>query len=141
MSEDRTSTARSVVESFNAADWDAYAAAHTPGAVYDEAGTSRRIEGIGEIISLLKGWRTGMPDVAGTVKRAFTAGDSVVLEVTWQGTHTGPLPCPAVAIEATGKSQTTRAAWVFDFDGEAIKESRHYFDMLSFMQQIGQLPQ
>ena len=98
MSEDRISAARSMVESFNTADWDAYAAAHTPGAVYDEAGTSRRIEGIGEIISLLKGWRTGMPDVTGTVNNAFTAGDSVVLEVTWQGTHTGPLAGPAGTI-------------------------------------------
>jgi len=28
-----------------------------------------------------------------------------------------------------------------NFDGEKIKESRHYFDMLSFMQQLGLLPQ
>jgi len=140
MSEDRIGTARSMVESFNAADWGAYAAAHTPGAVYDEVGTSRRTEGIGEIIALLKGWRTGMPDVTGTVNNASTAGDSVVLEVTWQGNHTGPLAGPAGTIEATGKSQTTRAAWIVEFDGGLIKETRHYFDMLSFMQQLGQLP-
>jgi len=28
-----------------------------------------------------------------------------------------------------------------NFDGGKIKESRHYFDMRSFMQQLGLLPQ
>ena len=51
MFEDRINTARNMVESFNAADWDAYTAAHTRDTVYDEVGTSRRTEGIGEIVA------------------------------------------------------------------------------------------
>src|SRR5436853_374273 len=62
-------------------------------------------------------------------------------EVTWQGTHTGPLVGPKGTVPATGKQQTTRTSWVLNFDGGKIKESRHYFDMLSFMQQLGILPQ
>jgi ketosteroid isomerase-like protein len=38
------------------------------------------------------------------------------------------------------KRSRTRAGWVLNFDGGKIKESRHYFDMLSFMQQLGVLP-
>ena len=82
-----------------------------------------------------------MPDVKGTVTNAVATGNTVVLEVTWQGTHTGPLQSPTGTIPATGRQQTTRASWVQNFDGGKIKESRHYFDMLSFMQQLGLLPQ
>ena len=32
-----------------------------------------------------------MPDVKGTVTNAFASGKKVTLEVTWEGTHTGPL--------------------------------------------------
>ena len=88
---------------------------------------------------MLQGWREGMPDVKGTVESAVTTGNTVVLEVTWQGRHTGSLPGPSGTIAATGKPQTTRSGWVMDFDGNRIKHSRHYFDMLSFMEQLGVL--
>ncbi len=40
-------------------------------------------------------------------------------------------------IPPSGKRQTTRAAQVLTFEGDKIKESRPYFDMLSLLQQIG----
>ena len=64
---------------------------------------------------------------------------TAVLEVTWTGTHTGPLEGPTGTIAATGKQQTTRAGWVMEFDNGKLNQSRHYFDMLSFMRQLGQL--
>ena len=81
-----------------------------------------------------------MPDVKGTVTNAVAAGYTALLEVTWRGTHTGPLPGPTGTLPATGKQQTTRSGWLLNIEGGRIKESRHYFDMLSFMQQIGALP-
>ena len=82
-----------------------------------------------------------MPDVRGTVTHAWATGNTVVLEITWKGTHTGPLQGPSGIVPATGKPQTTRAGWVLNFDGGKIKDSRHYFDMFSFMQQLGILSQ
>jgi len=41
--------------------------------------------------------------------------------------------CPKWVTFALAKS--------LNFDGGKIKESRHYFDLLSFMQQLGLLPQ
>lgn len=81
-----------------------------------------------------------MPDVKGTVNQALATGNTVVLEVTWKGTHTGPLQGPSGTIPATGRQQTTRAGWVLNFAGSKITDSRHYFDMLSFMQQLGLIP-
>ena len=139
--QDLIQAARGVVEAFNASDWEGCKAAMTSDSVYDEAGTSRRLQGVEDIIAALQGWKEAMPDARGTVTNAFASGNTAVLEVTWQGTHTGPLKSPSGTFPASGKQQTTPSAWVFEFDGNKIKESRQYFDMLSFMQQLGLLPQ
>lgn len=132
--------ARGVVDAFNASDWEGCKAALASDSVYDEVGTSRRIQEATAIIPCWQAWKQAMPDVKGAVTQAFASGNTVVLEVTWKGTHTGPLQGPGGTVPATGKQQTTRASWVLNFDGGKIKQSRHYFDMLSFLQQLGVLP-
>jgi len=138
--QDLIKVARGLVDAFNRSDWEGCKAALTADSLYDEVGTSRRFQGVGQIIQGLQGWKGAMPDVKGTVTNAFATGNTAVLEVTWHGTHTGPLPSPSGTLAATGKQQTTRSGWLLNFDGGRIKESRHYFDMLSFMQQLGALP-
>jgi steroid delta-isomerase-like uncharacterized protein len=138
--QDLIRAARGVVDAFNASDWERCKAALAPDSLYDEVATSRRVEGVGAIIPCWQAWKEAMPDVKGSVTNAFATGNTVILELTWQGTHTGPLVGPKSTVPATGKQQTTRASWVFNFAGGKIKESRHYFDMLAFMQQLGILP-
>jgi steroid delta-isomerase-like uncharacterized protein len=132
--------AKELVDAFNTEDWDRSTALFG-GSLYNEIGTGRQLRGKAEIIPALQGWRKAMPDVKGTVTNAFASGNKAVLEVTWQGTQTGPLEGPGGTLPPSGKSQTTPAAWVFEFDGDNLKESRQYFDMMSFMQQIGAMPQ
>jgi steroid delta-isomerase-like uncharacterized protein len=138
--QDLIKAARDVVDAFNAGDWDRCKAGLAADSVYDEVGTSRRIEGSAAIISCWQAWKQAMPDVKGKVSQGFTSGDTVVLEVTWNGTQTGPLQGPGGTIPATGKQQTTRASWVLNFAGGKIRDSRHYFDMLSFLQQLDVIP-
>jgi steroid delta-isomerase-like uncharacterized protein len=138
--QDLIKVARGLVDAFNRSDWDGCRAALAADSVYDEVGTSRRLQGVAKIIEAYQGWKEAMPDVKGTVTNAVATGNTAVLEVTWHGTHTGPLLSPSGTLPATGKQQTTRAGWLLNFDGGKIKESRHYFDMLSFMQQLGALP-
>jgi steroid delta-isomerase-like uncharacterized protein len=131
--------AKEAVEAFNRSDWDRYTALHGAG-LYNEVGTGRQLRGA-EILPALQGWKKAMPDVKGTVTDAFASGNKAVLEVTWKGTQTGPMDGPGGTLPPSGKSQTTPAAWVFEFEGDKVKESHHYFDMMSFMQQIGAMPQ
>jgi steroid delta-isomerase-like uncharacterized protein len=138
--QDLIRVARGLVDAFNAGDWERCKAALVPDALYDEVATSRRLKGVGDIIPCWQAWKGAMPDVKGSVTNAVASGNTVILEVTWEGTHTGPLAGPKGSIPPTGKRQTTRAGWVLNFDGGKMKESRHYFDMLSFMQQLGILP-
>ena len=139
--QDLIPAARGAVDAFNASDWEGYKATMTSDCVYDEVGTSRILRGVDEIIRCFQEWKQAMPDVRGTVTHAWATGNTVVLEITWKGTHTGPLQGPSGIVPATGKQQTTRAGWVLNFNGRKIKESRHYFDMFSFMQQLGILSQ
>jgi steroid delta-isomerase-like uncharacterized protein len=134
--QDLIKIAKEAVESFNQDDLDRASALLGTG-VYNEVGTGRKLRGQAEIRPALQGWRKAMPDVKGTVTNAVASGNTAVLEVSWSGTQTGPLDGPGGTLPPSGKRQTTPAAWIFEFDGDKIRESRQYFDMMSFMQQIG----
>ena len=61
-----------------------------------------------------------------------------MLEIEWEGTMTGPWG----DTPGTGRHQTTRAAWLLTFTGDAISiihGSEWSGD--AFMQQLGLLPQ
>ena len=137
---DLTSIAREAVEAFNASDWERSREIVTPDYVYNELGTQRRIEGPDAVIEAMKGWKRAMSDAAGTVTNASASGNTVTLEVTWEATHDGPLEGPMGTIPASGNRQVTPSAWIFTFEGEKIKESRHYFDMMTLLTQIGAIP-
>ncbi len=137
--QDLIKIAREVVDAFNTSDWERTKALMTPDYLYNEVGTRRRIQGPEEVVAALQGWKQAMPDAEGTVTKAFASGNTVTLEITWEGTHTGPLEGPTGTIPASGKRQVTPAAWILTFEGDKIKESHHYFDMVTLLQQIGAL--
>ena len=128
------------VEAFNESDWERVRAGLAPDCRYDEFGTERRVEGSEKIVELFKGWKQAFPDAVGTVTSAVASGEKAALEVTWNGTHTGPLATAEGTIPASGKRQETPAAYFFTFDGKRIKDSRHYFDSLTLLKQIGVQP-
>ena len=135
--QDVIQVARGVVDAFNANNWDGFRALSTTNVVYNEFGTQRVINGPDEIIESMRGWKTAMPDATGTVTSSFASGNTVVLEVTWRGTHTGPLVSPAGTIPPSGKSQTTPSAWIFECEEGKVRESRLYFDLMTLLTQIG----
>src|SRR5229473_7295429 len=132
--------ARKQVEAFNSGDWEQMRAMLASDSRYDELGTERKIEGPEQIVELFKGWKTAFPDAVGTVTSAVASGNTAALEVTWKGTHTGPLETAEGTIPASGKHQETPAAIVFTFEGGKIKEDRQYFDLMTLLKQIGAQP-
>ena len=132
--------AREQVDAFNSGDWERVQAGLASDSRYDELGTERKVDGPEKILELFKGWKLAFPDAAGTVTGAFASGDTAALEVTWKGTHTGPLETAEGTIPASGKRQETPAAIFYTFEGDKIKESRHYFDSLTLLKQIGVQP-
>jgi steroid delta-isomerase-like uncharacterized protein len=132
--------ARDQIDAFNKGDWEQTRALLTSDVSYHEFGTERKVEGPDQIIELFKGWKTAFPDAAGTVTNSVASGNTAVLEVTWKGTHTGPLVTAAGTIPASGKHQETPAAVFYAFEGAKIKASRHYFDAMTLLKQIGAEP-
>jgi len=133
--------AREQVDAFNNGDWERMRAGLAADARYDELGTQRKVEGPEKIVELFRGWKTAFPDAAASVTSAVASGNTAALEVTWKGTHTGPLGTAGGTIPASGKRQETPAAIFFTFEGGKIKESRQYFDSMTLLKQIGAQPE
>jgi len=133
--------AREQVDAFNNGDWERMRAGLAADARYDELGTQRKVEGPEKIVELFRGWKTAFPDAAASVTSAVASGNKAALEVTWKGTHTGPLGTAGGTIPASGKRQETPAAIFFTFEGGKIKESRQYFDSMTLLKQIGAQPE
>ena len=132
--------ARGIVDAHSASDWAGVKKSLAPDSVYEEYGTQRRIEGSDAIVAALQAWKTAFPDVKGTVNKALADEHTVALEVAWRGTHTGPLETPNGSVPASGKAFTLLTAWTIDVQNDQIQNSRHYFDILTLLQQIGAAP-
>ena len=129
--------AKAPLLAYNEKNWGAVAASITADFVYDEVGTQRKVQGADQVIDAWKGWATAFPDSRASFTNAQVSGDTVVLEVTWQGTHQGPLQTPKGAIPPTGKRIDIRACFVCETAGEKVKLQRHYFDMGTMLAQLG----
>jgi steroid delta-isomerase-like uncharacterized protein len=140
MSDQPVTVAKACLDAFNRADWAAFKGILAPDSVYDEHGTQRHMTGADAIVDAFRAWKTAMPDVKGTIRKVFTTGESVAIEVIWEGTHTGPLETPAGTVAASGRKQQTPGIWSLDVHDGKVQASRQYFDMLTFLQQIGAAP-
>lgn len=129
------------VAAYNAGDWNRLKAVLTANSVYTEMGTQRRFRGVGRIVEAYQTWKQALPDGKGTVTNSLARGNTVVLEVIWRGTHTGPLVGPAGAIPPSHKRISVPAAQVITVQDGKIRQFRQYFDLLTLLQEIGAAPQ
>jgi steroid delta-isomerase-like uncharacterized protein len=129
--------AKATITAYNEKDWNKAKAVLTPDFVYDEVGTQRKVEGADQTIAIWQGWAQAFPDSKGTIHNAFASGNSVVLELTWKGTHKGPFQTAKGTVPASNKSFQVRACAVLEMAGEKAKLERHYFDMTTLLAQLG----
>jgi steroid delta-isomerase-like uncharacterized protein len=129
--------AKAPMLAYNQKDWNAARASITPDFIYDEIGTRRKVQGAEQAITLWQGWAEAIPDSKATFDNAVASGNTVLLELTWRGTHSGPLQTPKGSIAATGKKIEIRACTVIELDNGKAKVQRHYFDMTTLLQQLG----
>jgi len=137
---DKIQLAKQNVEAFGKGDWASFKAPLSADSVYQELATQRRVQGPDAIVELSKGWRQAFPDAKGTITKAVESGDTVVLEILWEGTHNGELKSAMGNIPATYKRVKIPAVQVVTFKGDKIAETKHYFDLMTMLAQIGALP-
>ena len=129
--------AKAPVLAYGEKDWNAVKASVAPDVLHDEVATHRKTRGVDQLITCWKGWGTAFPDSKATFRKAFFSGTTVVLELTWRGTHRGPLDMPGGSVPATGKSIELPACLIVEIEGGKAKSMRHYFDMATILQQLG----
>ena len=135
--EDKSRVAEGVVEAYNNGDMERFRASHAADVVYEEIGTGQRTEGMDEYMQLLEGWQQAIPDGAATIRRTVESGDTVVMELVWKGTQSGDLQTPGGTVPASGRQIEVEATMWSDFEGDKVRQTRHYLDIMTLLQQLG----
>jgi steroid delta-isomerase-like uncharacterized protein len=137
MSQAIVDAATAPILAYNSKNWDEVTRTIASDAVYDEVANRRIARGAADVVTMWKGWGEAMPDSNGTIESVAVSGNTVVLELTWRGTHTGPLRTPSGDLPPTGNRFEVRACMVVDVaDGQA-RTMRQYFDMMTMLTQLG----
>lgn len=137
MSQVLIDAAKAPILAYNDKNWDAVRNAVAAGYVYDEIGTNRKVTGADKVVETWRGWATALPNSKATIHDTFVSGNTVVVELTWKGTHTGPLQTPEGTIAPTGKTIEIRACQVTEITNNKAQTTRHYFDMVTLLRQLG----
>lgn len=128
------------VEAFNAHDETRMRALYAENAVFEAPGDVR-LEGPDAITAYAMGWLNAFPDARITVHTDLEAGDRVVHEFTFEGTHEATLASPAGDVPATGRRLVGRGVEVLRVEGDKIVEDHLYFDQVQVMTQLGLMPE
>ncbi len=81
--------------------------------------------------------KRAMPDARAVIEQMREAGDSVIVEGRFVGTHTGPLAGDGGDIAPTGASVDLRFADVSRMRAGKIVSYHTYYDQLGLLTQLG----
>ena len=137
MSQQLVDAAKAPTVGYNDKNWEAVERAVASDFSYDEVATHRNVRGVDDVIGIWRGWAAAFPDSKATFDRAHVCGNTVILEVTWRGTHSGPLRTPTGETAATGKKIEMRGCQIVDVADGKVRSIRQYYDMATLMSQLG----
>lgn len=138
------SEARELVEQhnriFNERAWTQASQVCSPDVVMVEpsAGT---VHGLEAFIGYAQGFAQAFPDSRLKVDTLIEAGNRVVVEGAYTGTHTGPLASPNGTVPPTGLTLTLPYCEVFEVSAGRIASKHVYYDQMTFAAQLGLLPE
>ena len=70
-----------------------------------------------EFTGYAQGQKTAFPDIKGDITNRMEAGNTLIEEITWRGTHTGDMMSPdGNTIPPTNKSVALRTCFIMDFE-------------------------
>ena len=107
----------------------------TADVVYEDVAAGDVVEGSAAFKQLLTEAGAAIPDFTISLASGLVDGDLAAAEYVISGTQAGDLPYLA----ATGKRFSLRAASVFTLAGGRIQRESRYYNMLSFLTQLGAL--
>jgi len=99
------------------------------------------LRGRDQVRAMFRAWVDGFSERQHPISNTLEAGDSVVAEYLLIGTHTGPMPSPRGVIPPTGKSIRVPSIAIYELRDGKLARSRGQFDQLTFLAQLGLLPE
>jgi steroid delta-isomerase-like uncharacterized protein len=131
---------RRFIDAFNAHDEGRIRELNAENAVFEAPGEVK-LQGRDASAEYAMAWLRAFPDARIDVHNELVAGDWVVQEFTFTGTHEDTLSSPGGDIPATHKKLTGRGTQIFRIDGETVADTRLYFDQVQVMTQLGLMPE
>jgi ketosteroid isomerase-like protein len=89
------------------------------------------------LLGMLAGYRTAFPDLRHRAHHSVESGDTVAIELTAEGTHTGPMQTPEGTIPATGKRVTWESCDYIRIRDGKIFSWHVYHDPTAFFSALG----
>ena len=128
------------IDAFNAHDEERIRALNGENTVFEAPGEVK-LQGREPATQYAMAWLNAFPDARISVTNELVAGDWVVQEFTFSGTHEGTLMSPAGEIPATHRSLNGRGVQVFRVEGDTVADTRLYYDQVEVMTQLGLMPE
>jgi steroid delta-isomerase-like uncharacterized protein len=128
-----------MIEAFDRGDIEGSIECFAPDATFTNPVAGLR--GRGEIRTLWEAFSSAFPGIVHEPKNIVEAGDAVAIEFVITATQTGTLVTPTGEIPATGKSVRLNQGVFARVAGGQIAEFHGYWDVASFMQQLGLVPE
>lgn len=100
------------------------------------------MEGLDAFRAFGEAFAAAVPDMTFTIRNSWEVGDTIIVEGSYAGTHTGPLATPdGGQIPATGRSFTFPFVDIYVARDGKFVEHRGYWDNMGFFAQLGLLPE
>ena len=98
------------------------------------------LKGIDAFRQMGEAFRAAAPDNRLEALHTWEAGDTVIVEGVYTGTHTGALAGPGGVIPATGRSFSLPYVDIFQGRDGKLVSHRIYWDNATFLAQLGIMP-
>lgn len=137
---DIATLARRLYEAWNERDFEYASTVMTADGHLVVVGSGTTFRGPEGVRQYNRAWADGFPDAQLAIDRLVRSGDTVVVEYTSRGTHTGPLANEAGTLAPTGRSVTLQFCDVLEFVDGKLRCRRSYYDTGALLTQLGLIP-
>ena len=125
------------IDAFNARDHAAMRKLYAPDATILNPDSPTPMS-LDEMINGFDALLVAFPDANVSLGSVLAEGDDVAFEMTWTGTHQGPLEMPdGGELPATGLTVSFSVAVMLETADGLIRRERQYYDNLGILDQLG----
>ena len=130
---------RKVYEAAEIQDGEGFAAAFTEDGVFHDMSSGTRYQGHAELGAFIGYFASIFPDMHRELYRIYPSGDTVVVELSLNGTQNGPLPTPYGIVPPTGRKMSVPNCDVFTLKDGKVQLFNCYWMSTPMLAQLGVL--